>query len=41
MKKLWQKLLSYFRSCDEENVDTSQVIRTSEDGARVGMVGWY
>jgi hypothetical protein len=41
MKKLWLKLSRWFHSFDDENEDISPVIRTKEDGARVGMVGWY
>lgn len=41
MKRLWLKLSRWFHSFDEENEDISLVIRTTEDGARVGMVGWY
>jgi hypothetical protein len=41
MKRLWFRLSRWFHSFDETNDDLRIVIRTAEDGARVGMVGWY
>jgi hypothetical protein len=41
MKRLWYRLQRWFHSFDEANDDMRIVIRTPEDGARVGMVGWY
>jgi hypothetical protein len=41
MKRLWHRLSRWFHSFDETNEDMPIIIRTAEDGARVGMVGWY
>lgn len=41
MKGFWRKLSRWFHSFDEADEDLSTVIRTPEDGARIGMVGWY
>lgn len=41
MKRLWFRLSRWFHSFDEADSDLRIVIRTPEDGARVGMVGWY
>jgi len=41
MKRLWFRVSRWFHSFDETNDDLRIVIRTAEDGARVGMVGWY
>jgi len=41
MKALMQKFSRWFHSFDEEESDPPIVMRTSEDGARIGMVGWY
>jgi hypothetical protein len=41
MRTLMRRLSRWFHSFDEEEGDFPIVIRTAEDGARVGMVGWY
>ena len=41
MKNFWWRLSRWFHSFDETEEDLARLIRTSEDGARVGMVGWY
>ncbi|MGE0237670.1 MAG: hypothetical protein AB7F09_07250 [Parvibaculaceae bacterium] len=41
MKKLWWRFTRWFHSFDETDEDFTRLIRTAEDGARVGMVGWY
>jgi hypothetical protein len=41
MKRLWYRLSRWFHSFDEPNEEIPIIIRTAEDGARVGMVGWY
>jgi hypothetical protein len=40
MRSLMRKLSAWFHSFDEVEGDIP-VIRTAEDGARIGMVGWY
>jgi hypothetical protein len=41
MMKLWYRFRRWFQSFDEPHEDFPIVIKTAEDGARVGMVGWY
>ncbi|WP_368904946.1 hypothetical protein [Taklimakanibacter lacteus] len=41
MRRLWCRLTRWFRSFDETSEDFPIIIRTAEDGARIGMVGWY
>lgn len=41
MRSLMRKLSRWFHSFDEEEGDYPIVIKTHEDGARMGMVGWY
>jgi hypothetical protein len=41
MRSLMRKLSRWFHSFDEQDGDFPIVIRTREDGARIGMVGWY
>jgi len=41
MKRLWYRLARWFHSFDETRQEITILIRTAEDGARVGMVGWY
>jgi hypothetical protein len=41
MMKLWHRFRRWFQSFDETNEDFPIVIKTAEDGARMGMVGWY
>lgn len=40
MKFLLQKLSRWFHSFDEDR-DPPIVVKTPEDGARIGMIGWY
>jgi hypothetical protein len=40
MRRLMRKLSVWFHSFDEGEGDIT-VIRTAEDGANSGMVGWY
>ena len=39
--KLWHRFRRWFQSFDETNEEMPIIINTAEDGARVGMVGWY
>jgi hypothetical protein len=39
--ELWYRFWGWFQSFDETNDDIPIVIKTAEDGARMGMVGWY
>ena len=41
MKTLWRRFFRWFHSFDETDEDITHLIKTAEDGARVGMVGWY
>ncbi len=41
MRRMLQRLSRWFRSFDEDQEPPLVVIRTPEDGARIGMVGWY
>lgn len=41
MNVLLQKFYRWFHSFDEDDEPPKVVARTPEDGARVGMVGWY
>ncbi|WP_368905190.1 hypothetical protein [Taklimakanibacter lacteus] len=41
MRNLLQKLSRWFHSFDEDEEDQAIEIKTPEDGARIGMVGWY
>jgi hypothetical protein len=41
MMNLWHRIALWFHSFDETSEDIPIVIRTPEDGARIGMVGWY
>lgn len=41
MKRLWNRLSLWFHSFDETNEEILIIIKTPEDGARLGMVGWY
>jgi hypothetical protein len=40
MRGLLQRFSRWFHSFDEDQ-EPLVVIRTPEDGARIGMVGWY
>ena len=39
--RLWYGFLRWFHSFDETNEEIPIVIKMAEDGARMGMVGWY
>jgi hypothetical protein len=41
MKMLWWRFSRWFHSFDETDAEIARLIRTAEDGARVGMMGWY
>lgn len=41
MKALLQRLSRWFHSFDEDQEIPVIEVKTPEDGARVGMVGWY
>ena len=41
MKILWWRLSRWFHSFDETDEDLRHLIKSPEDGARMGMVGWY
>lgn len=41
MRILLQRLSRWFHSFDEDQEPPVVVIKTPEDGARIGMVGWY
>ena len=41
MKTLWWRLSRWFHSFDETDEEITRLIKTPEDGARLGMVGWY
>lgn len=41
MKTLLRKLTIWFHSLDEDKEAPSITIKTPEDGARIGMTGWY
>jgi hypothetical protein len=41
MKTLWWRFARWFHSFDETDEDIGRLIKTAEDGARLGMVGWY
>lgn len=41
MKVLWWRFTRWFHSFDETDEDIARLIKTAEDGARLGMVGWY
>lgn len=41
MKTVWWRFTRWFHSFDETDEDIARLIKTAEDGARVGMVGWY
>jgi hypothetical protein len=41
MTRFWRRLSLWFHSFGKEDDAITILIRTPEDGARVGMVGWY
>ena len=41
MKTLLNKLSRWFHSFDEDQEEPTIIIKTPEDGARTGMIGWY
>jgi hypothetical protein len=41
MNALLQRLSRWFHSFDEDDDPPNVAIETPEDGARIGMVGWY
>ena len=41
MKTLLRKLAVWFHSPDEDKEPPSITVKTPEDGARIGMTGWY
>ena len=41
MRTLLQKFSRWFHSFDEDQDEPTITIKTPEDGARVGMIGWY
>jgi hypothetical protein len=41
MKRLLWRLSRWFHSFDETDDDLARLIKSAEDGARMGMVGWY
>ena len=41
MRTLLQRLSRWFHSFDEDQEPPTVIVRTPEDGARIGMVGWY
>jgi hypothetical protein len=41
MNALLQRLSRWFHSFDEDDDPPKVTIKTPEDGARIGMVGWY
>lgn len=41
MRILLQRLSRWFHSFDEDRELPTVVINTPEDGARIGMIGWY
>lgn len=41
MRNMIQKFSRWFHSFDEDEEPAVIVVRTPEDGARIGMVGWY
>jgi hypothetical protein len=41
MIALLEKFHRWFRSFDEEDEPPRIVVKTPEDGARMGMIGWY
>ena len=36
-----QKFYRWFHTFDEEDEPPKIVVKTPEDGARMGMIGWY
>lgn len=41
MKILLQRFSRWFHSFDEDCEPPIVVMKTPEDGARIGMIGWY
>jgi hypothetical protein len=41
MKRLFWRFSRWFHSFDETEEDLTRLIKSAEDGARLGMVGWY
>ena len=41
MRTLLQRLSRWFHSFDEDQEPPTVTVRTPEDSARIGMVGWY
>jgi hypothetical protein len=41
MSALLQRFYRWFHSFDEDEEPPKVVVKTPEDGARIGMVGWY
>ena len=41
MRTLLHRLSRWFHSFDEDPEPPAIIIRTPEDGARIGMMGWY
>lgn len=41
MRTLLQKFSRWFHSLDEDQDEPIITIKTPEDGARIGMIGWY
>lgn len=41
MRILFQRLSDWFHSFDEDREPPAIVVKTPEDGARIGMIGWY
>ena len=41
MNALLQRFYRWFHSFHEEEEPPKVVVKTPEDGARIGMVGWY
>jgi hypothetical protein len=41
MRSLLQKFSRWFHSFDEDPEEPHIIVETPEDGARIGMVGWY
>lgn len=41
MKMLLQRLSRWFHSFEDEGEPPVIIVKTPEDGARLGMIGWY
>lgn len=41
MRAMFERLSRWFHSFDEDQESLENVVKTPEDGARIGMVGWY